>query len=98
MNFLQIPLQDVANQNVSVSLNGQRCSIYLNDMNGRQYMTVKLNGNYICNNVLLQSGFPVIGAAYTGFIGDFMVVDLQGNSYPVYSGWNDRWLLVYMYG
>lgn len=97
MNSLQIPLQAIPSQNISIVLNGQKCVISLREMGDRQYFTLSSNGVNICQNVLLQNNSPIIKASYLGFVGDFAVEDLMGNDAPVYSGWNSRWFLFYNY-
>ena len=98
MNFIQVPLQQIPAQTVALSLNGQNCAITLREFNGRQYFSLTLNGVTICSNVLLQTNSSIINAAYTGFIGDFVVIDMNGTDAPIYTGWNTRWVLSYYYG
>lgn len=98
MNFIQVPLQQIPAQTVGVSLNGQNCAITLRDINDRQYLSLTLNGVAICDNILLQTNSSIINASYTGFIGDFVVIDLNGTDAPLYTGWESRWLLNYYYG
>lgn len=95
MTFYTIPLKQVPSQAVNVVLAGQPCYIELRLMKGRQYFSLSVNGNVICQNVLLVNRSWVVRAKYTGFIGDFMVVDTQGDSAPEYSGWDKRWLLAF---
>ena len=97
MNYLEIPLQAVPSQTVGVSLNKQKCSITLRELNNRQYLSLSINGVSICNNVLLQSSSRIVSASYAGLIGDFLVIDLNGNDAPIYTGWNTRWVLMYYY-
>jgi len=97
MNYLQIPLQAIPSQTVGVSLNSQQCSITLRELNGRQYLSLSINGAPICNNVLLQSSTSIIKAAYTGFVGDLIVIDSVGSDAPIYTGWGSRWSLIYNY-
>lgn len=98
MNYLQIPVQAIASQIIAVSINSQNCSITLRELNGRQYFSLSLNGASICDNVLMQSHSSIINAAYMGFIGEFLVLDLSGADAPNYTGWGSRWILVYYYG
>lgn len=43
----------------------------------------------------MQPNIPLVSASYKGFIGDFYVSDLTGDSFPLYTGWGDRWVLLY---
>lgn len=98
MTSLQIPLDTVPSQSISVVLNNQRCIIKIREMLGRQYLSLSSNGTIICQNVLMQNNFPIIKTSYLGFVGDFIVVDLSGDEPPIYTGWGDRWVLLYIAG
>lgn len=92
---VEIPLQQVPSQAVQVVLGGQPCVIGLRQLGGRQYFSLSVNGAVICQNVLMQNLSPIVRAKYTGFIGDLAVVDTKGDAAPEYTGWSDRWLLLY---
>ena len=105
MSILQIPLRTRPSQRVQVQLTAtnaagivvvQNCVLQLRQLGGRQFFSLSLNGTPICDNVLMQQGTPLVLAAYTGFIGDFAVVDLSGQQQPPqYTGWGTRWVLLY---
>lgn len=95
MAVFTIPLSKTPSQAVNVLLAGQPCTIELRLMGGRQYFSLSVNGEVICRNVLLVNLSRIVRAAYTGFIGDFAVIDTQGDEPPQYTGWNTRWLLAF---
>lgn len=95
MTTYTIPLKQVPSQSVNALLVGQPCTIQLREMNGRQYFGLSVNGTVICRNVLTVNLSRIVRAAYTGFVGDFAVIDTQGDEAPQYTGWNTRWLLVF---
>lgn len=95
MAIVQIPLQAVPSQQIQVQLDGQPCVITLRQLGGRQYLSLSLQGTTICDNVLVQDRSAIVRAAYTGFVGDIAAVDTQGTDAPQYSGWNNRWLLLF---
>jgi len=95
MAIYTIPLKQVPSQAVNVLLAGQPCTIELRLMGGRQYFSLSVNGDVICRNVLMVNLSRIVRAAYTGFIGDFAVIDTQGDEPPQYTGWNTRWLLAF---
>lgn len=95
MATYRIPLSQVPSQSVNVLLAGQPCTVELRLIGGRQYFGLSVNGSVICRNVLLVNLSRIVRAAYTGFIGDFAVIDTQGDEPPQYTGWNTRWLLVF---
>lgn len=95
MATYRIPLSQVPSQMVSVLLDGQPCTLELRLLGDRQYFSLSVNGTVICRNVLIVNLSRIVRAAYTGFIGDFAVIDTQGDEPPQYTGWNTRWLLVF---
>lgn len=95
MAIYTIPLKQVPSQAVNVLLAGQPCTIELRLMGGRQYFSLSVNGTVICRNVLMVNLSRIVRAAYTGFIGDFAVIDTQGDEPPQFTGWNTRWLLAF---
>ena len=93
---LQIDVQPVPSQNISAVVNNQNCVIKLRQLGDeRQYFSLSVAGVVICQNVLIQHGIPLSSAAYSGFIGDFYCVDLNGTDYPDYTQWGVRWVLLY---
>lgn len=91
----QVNLQQVPSQSISVVLNNQSCIIVTREIDGKQYFSLSSNGNVICQNILMQPSTRLVSNAYSGFVGDFYVSDLIGDSAPIYSGWGDRWVLLY---
>lgn len=90
-----IPLRAIPSQSVNVPLAGQPCTIILREIGGRQYLSLSINGNVICQNVLMVNRSAIVRAAYTGFIGELAAVDTQGDEAPVYTGWGTRWVLAF---
>lgn len=95
MAIVTIPLKPVPSQGVNVILAGQPCTVLLRQMQGRQYLSLSLNGVVICRNVLMVNRSAIVRAAYTGFIGDLAAIDTQGDEAPQYDGWGMRWLLAF---
>lgn len=95
MTTYTIPLKQIPSQAINVILAGQPCAIDLRLMGGRQYFSLSVNGTVICRNVLMVNLSRIVRAAYTGFVGDFAVIDTQGDEAPQYSGWGTRWLLAF---
>ena len=95
MAIVTIPLKPVPAQGVHVVLAGQSCTVFLRQMQGRQYLSLSLNGVVICRNVLMVNRSAIVRAAYTGFIGDLAAIDIQGDEAPQYDGWGTRWLLAF---
>lgn len=95
MTISRIPLKQRPSQSVNITLDGQPCTIILRLLGGRQYLSLSKSGTVICDNVLIQDRSKIVRAAYTGFTGDLISVDLQGGDPPEYTGWGERWVLVF---
>lgn len=95
MTVSRIPLKQRPSQAVNVNLDGQPCTIVLRLLGGRQYLSLSKSGVVICDNVLIQDRSKIVRAAYTGFTGELISIDLQGDEPPAYTGWGDRWVLVF---
>lgn len=95
MTTFTIPLKAIPSQSINVVLVGQPCAIDLRLMGGRQYFGLSVNGTVICRNVLLVNQSRIVRAGYTGFVGEFAVIDTQGDAPPDYTGWGTRWLLAF---
>lgn len=92
---LQIDVQAIPSQSVACIVNNQNCIINLRQLGNRQFFSLSVDSNVICENILAQVGIPLVSAAYLGFIGDFYIIDLNGDTYPDYTQWGTRWLLLY---
>lgn len=91
-----IPLKAIPSQSVNVILAGQPCAIKLDQIGGRQYLSLSLNGTVICRTVLMVNRSAIVRAAYTGFIGDLAAVDTTpADEPPEYTGWGTRWVLAF---
>lgn len=95
MTISRIPLKQRPSQAVNVTLDGQPCTIILRLMDGRQYLSLSKGGTVICDNAQIQNRTKIVMAAYTGFTGDLICIDLQGDEPPQYTGWGARWVLLF---
>lgn len=95
-NYLQIQTQSIPNQEIATVLGGQACGIVLKELSdGKQYFSLTVNGVKMCENVLIQHNVTLVNMAYSTFVGDFIVLDTQGDLPPNYTGWGTRWVLLY---
>ena len=63
----------------------------------KTYMDVTLAGTVIRTCMLCLNCCRVLAAQqYSAFVGDFVFVDTQGTSDPLYTGLGTRWQLVYI--
>jgi len=91
----RIPLRQVPSQGINITLAGQPCTIFLRQIGGRQYLSLSVNGDVICTNVLVVNRSGIIRAKHKGFIGEIAAVDTQGDAAPEYTGWGSRWVLAF---
>ena len=96
-----VPLTAKASQTLSINLGNQACQIAIYtlglDEDAHLYMdlsvgTTPIVTTRICRNVqrLLED------TQYRGFQGDFMFIDTQGDTDPVYTGLGTRYELLYL--
>ena len=95
MTDYQIPLHKVPNQSVSCVLSEQPCVIVIRLLGENLYLSLSQDGVPICQNVLLVDRSAIVRAAYTGFIGDLIVIDRYGEANPDWRQWGERFLLLY---
>lgn len=95
MAITTIPLKGVPSQSINVILAGQPCIIDIRLIGDRQYLSLSVNGDVICQNELIVNRSAIVRAAYTGFIGDLAAIDTQGDEAPQFTGWGTRWLLAF---
>lgn len=87
MTTVKIDLQQVANQNLQVTLGGNVYRLTINTRLGQTYMSIIKNGvaviyNRICQNLnLIEEGF--------------VFVDLDANDDPHFEQFNDRFVLTW---
>ena len=91
-----VPLQAVPNQQMNVSLNGQSCTISIQQTLYGLFCTLLVSGVQIIGGVLCQNLNLIVRDLYLGFSGDLCFLDNQGDSDPVYTGLGDRYSLIYL--
>ena len=95
MTIYTIPLKAVPSQKIIVDLATQSCTIAIRQLGGRQFLSLSVEGNIICQSVLMVDRSPIVRARYTGFIGDLMSVDIEKSEPPSFTGWGTRFILIY---
>jgi hypothetical protein len=94
--MLEVPTRPVANQQLQVQLAGQACTIVVRQNLYGLFMDLTVNDSLVIAGVICQNLNRIVRDLYFGFIGDFVFVDTQGSSDPVYTGLGTRWLLIYL--
>lgn len=91
-----VPLRAIPNQTLQVQLNGQACTINVFQFRYGLFITVEVGAQLIIASVICKNLVVIVRDAYLGFSGDFVFVDTQGTSDPVYTGLGSRYQLVYL--
>jgi hypothetical protein len=91
-----VPLQAVPNQTVNVQLGGQYVILNVYEKFYGLFMDVYANGNLIVAGVICENLNRIVRDLYLGFLGDFIWIDNQGSTDPVYTGIGARYSLAYL--
>ena len=93
-----VPLGAVPSQTLGITLDGQSCGISLYQRNdGNTYMDLTLAGTPIATTDILRYATRALqDRQYTGFLGDFTLVDTHGTSDPSYAGLGAQFQMVYL--
>lgn len=91
-----VPLAPVPSQTLSLVLAGQNCAIQVTTLSTGLYFSLSLDGVPVCVNTVCRNlARLLLNRGYTGFVGDLVFVDSQGEDDPVYTGLGSRFLLIY---
>ena len=91
-----IPTQPIPNQSLQVQLDNQACSLSIYQQAYGLYVDVYVNNALIIAGVLAENLNRIVRSLYLGFVGDFIFVDVEGSTDPVYTGLGARYQLVYL--
>jgi hypothetical protein len=91
-----ISVQPLQNQTLQTQVNNQAVTLSISQSLYGLFMTVSLGTTVIIASVICQNLNRIVRDVYLGFSGDFIFVDTQGTSSPVYTGLGSRWQLVYL--
>lgn len=91
-----IALNQVPNQTLLTPVANQNCRLNIFQKTNGMFIDVLVDEEPIIQGVLCLDRVRIVRDAYLGFIGDFMFVDLEGTSDPVYTGLGTRYVLAYL--
>lgn len=94
--MLVVPLQSIPNQMVTVTLANQICQVNVYQLETGLFMDLYVGNVLIVAGVICENINRIVRDAYLGFIGDFIFMDTQGTSDPIYTGLGERWPLLYL--
>ncbi len=81
-----VPLIATPSQTLSITLDGQNCKLNIYQKAFGLFMDVYVSNVLIIGGVICENLNRIVRSTYLGFIGDFVFLDNQGMSDPVYSG------------
>ena len=90
-----IPVNSIASQSFNVQLGIQNCVINLYQKNTGLFFDLNLNGTQIVNSMICLNLVGLVRESYLGFTGQLFFFDTSGQTDPVYTGLNSKYLLVY---
>ena len=93
---LYIPAQPIPNQTMVINLAGQPSTLNIYQQAFGLMMDVLIGTNPIVQGILCLNANLIIRNTYFGYIGDFIFIDAQGATDPVYTGISSRYFLVYL--
>ena len=91
-----IPIQPLPSQLLSFVAANQQCVMTLYVKGDNLYFDLTVGGSVLCRGRMIRNAVPMLRAEYSGFVGDFFIVDLEGANDPLYTGLGSRYRLVYM--
>jgi hypothetical protein len=94
--MLVVPTQPIPNQTFQCQLNGQACTIDIQQYAFGIFVSLYVGNQMIVAGVLAHNAVLIVRSAYLGFIGDIEFLDTQGTADPVYNGLGSRYQLVYL--
>jgi len=108
--MLGVPLSPVPSQTLQVVLDGQNVQLSVYQLATRTwlpgagyvgdaplFMDISLGGVAVATCRSCLNGVRILlDEQYSSFVGDFLIVDTQGNTDPVYTGLGSRYQLVYL--
>ena len=95
MTIQFIPISAVPAQTFTIQLNSQNCMINIYQKNTGLFFDLNLNGTQIVNSMICLNLVGLVRESYLGFTGQLFFFDTSGQTDPVYTGLNSKYLLVY---
>ena len=91
-----IPTQPIPNQSLQVQLDNQAIALNIYPQAYGLYVDVYLNNALVIAGVIAENLNRIVRSLYLGLSGDFLFVDTQGSTDPVYTGLGNRYQLLYL--
>lgn len=94
--MLLVPTRPIPSQFFSITLDDQICRINVYQKTTGLFFDLYVNSVLIIGGVICENWNRIVRDAYLGFVGDFVFIDTQGTSDPVYTGLGSQYQLIYL--
>lgn len=94
--IVQISVQQLPNQQFTVILNGQYCTISLYQKDQRMYMDLANGDVAVCTGAICLNGVDVVQDRIGVFSGTIHFVDNEGQQAPQFDGLMSRYFMLYV--
>ena len=92
----EISLKPLRAQRFDVSLDGQNCSVRLNQRSNGLYIDLTADNKTVMQGVICLNGNKLVRYGYLPFRGELFFVDLEGSNDPFWTGLGTRYRLYYL--
>lgn len=96
MDITLIPIQQLPNQTFFITLGEQECEIHIYLRYRYMYLDLKVDDKIIIQGQICLNNTDIIQYKHLNFNGNLRFIDTQGIEDPYYTGFNERWYLVYV--
>ena len=98
--MLEIPLTNIPNQELSIDLNDQDCTIQVRQIGAYLYLTLWVNQSLIIENAICMPTQRILQGMIRGFTGNFVLFDFStgwaNQGLPNYEELGTRFKLTYL--
>ena len=90
-----IPIEQLPNQTFWIDLNNQLCEIHLYTRFKYMFMDLTVDDEVIIQGQICLNNVNLIQYEHLKFNGQLRFIDTQGSNDPYYTGFSERYMLVY---
>lgn len=94
--IVEVPLSALPSQELSLVLGNQDVTVRVLTRGDYLYLDILKESTPVIQGQLIVIGQNLLPADLSGFVGNFQMVDINGNSDPVYTGLGTQYRLLYI--
>ncbi len=91
----EIPLRRNPNQKLKIILEGQECTIHVQQRGSRLYMNLFVGADAVTSGAICQDHTRIVQNAQRLFTGNLVFFDTLGTTAPHWQGLGTRYVLIY---